>query len=111
MPNTPSASTITQTKRKLDALLRTLAKQLEGAAVKSLLAISRKYPNRTITFCSAMGSWGWSSGTVNDWRTYDAERPERLFADTRRHYGWGAIPAPIRIRAKNGKILERLTDW
>lgn len=110
MPQT-TPTTITQTKRKLDSALRILAKQLEGAATKSLLAISRKYPTRTITFCSAMGSWGWNSGTGNDWRKYDAERTERLFSDTRQHYGWGAIPAPIRIRAKNGKVVVRLTDW
>lgn len=103
--------TLAKTKRKLDAALRELSGELEQQAVKSLLSISRKYPAREITFCSAMGSWGWNSGTYNDRRTYESTRTERLFDDAQQAYGWGAIPAPIRIKAKNGKITERLTDW
>jgi hypothetical protein len=99
MPSIPTC------KRNLDKASREYAAALEELARLALLKLAATHPEKTVIFCSAMGTWTWYVGDL------DVNPPaSRAFQTAKDQYGWNVIPAPIRMEVKDGKFT-RLTDW
>lgn len=94
----------------IDKAMREYASWLESEAIKATLQLSRRYPSRVIVFCSAMGSWSWNTDD-REFRDLQPKRAMRLFDDAFSAYQWNALPAPVRIKAQNGALIEHITDW
>jgi hypothetical protein len=98
----PNLNTIrAQVRKALDAY----AQELERRAEIALRELAQRHPESTVTFCSAMGRYDFSvdQDTVS--------MPIiNAFDSAQNDYGWGAIPAPVRMEIRNGKF-EKLTNW
>ena len=89
-----------------------MADLIQGAAKDEVMRLSLLHPGEEFEFCSAMGtydfSWRDEDGKAN---YYYANHPIcKIMDQVVKNYGWGAIPAPVRMFAKDGKV-KTVTDW
>lgn len=78
--------------------------ELERRATAALWKLAKSHPTEVVTFCSAMGTYGFD---VND---NEVNPPvSKLFDRICGEYGYSAIPV-VRMKITNG-TLDRKLDW
>lgn len=94
-----------------------LGDALEDMALAHVRELSKRYPTRTVKFCSAMGSTSLEISRRNDPTHMDGyllEAPAdplmAAFERTCDAYGFGHLPIRY-ITAKGGQIVANLADW
>lgn len=100
--------------RQMAKAANAISKELETRAIEAAVKISKQHPANEIIFCSAMGSFTWSSyeDRRNCMDSRDFSPPiKTAFEKALQDWGWNVIPAPIRVKCRNGKVIETLTDW
>jgi hypothetical protein len=99
-------------KRTIDKANRQYAKELESLCRAATIRLSKCY-KAEVTFCSAMGTWGWSIDGKWDEISEDhraIRTAAKAMDEAQSDYGWNPIPV-VSIKAQGGKITEVKYDW
>jgi hypothetical protein len=95
-----------QARKQADDAMAAMRVILDKRLEATVMYYAERNPGKTVTGCSAMGSW-----------SVDVDGKERsptvfrMFERLLQDYGWSAIPAPVLYEKKPGEPLVRLTDW
>lgn len=85
---------------------------IERMARDEVTRLSELHRDTTFRFISAMGSYWveWVSAEGTRIRSYDRHPLIKRMDDLQSGYGWGVIPAPVWIEARNGEVTIR-REW
>ena len=109
MKNTDKSKFVSRMKA-LDDAAAEMECFLREQAIKAAEHFSMQYPRDEIIFCSAMGGYFWHRDTPTDTEDLNPEIKER-FDQALHAYGFEVIPAPIRVKCRNGEVIENVTNW
>jgi len=100
--------------KQVDQGLRDISDLLQGTARDIVMVLSLLHPGKTFLFCSAMGTYDISWREADNYKKvicYYKKHPFiKIMDEVQHNYGWEAIPAPVRMIAKDGQV-EVQYDW